>query len=422
MSEKNLVYKIEPATLSGSVSLGGAKNSGLRLLAASLLTGDEIRLESFPVGLRDSQVHIEMLEALGKETVVRGKTVAIAEKRGMETTLDWQGRSIRNTLLVLGALVARFGEARVPAPGGCQIGDRKIDLHEKLLTAMGATVTIEDGFLVAKSAGRLKGAELTFHIRSTGATENALIAGSLADGRTIIHNPHITPEVRDLIKMIETMGAEVNVYGTETLEIIGARELSGATMTVRPDRIEAITWLVGALITKGEVEIGNFPFDDLTVPLAYLEAAGARFYRSKDSMLVRQDWCSPIEISTGSHPSIHSDMQPMFGVYATTTNGTSTIVDLRYPERFQYAEELNNMGANCVIEHGKVTITGPSSLHGATVAAADLRAGAALALAGLVAEGETTLQSAWQLERGYEDFVEKINALGANIRREDATA
>jgi UDP-N-acetylglucosamine 1-carboxyvinyltransferase len=414
-------YLVEPGRLQGEVTLSGAKNSALRLLAASLLTDEPVRLDRFPTGLRDAQVHLDMLEVLGKSCVATDGHVAIEEPGPVRTELVWDGRSIRNTLLILGALTTRFGEGAVPMPGGCAIGERKIDLHEHLLREMGAKVWFEGDVLRAE--GRLHAADLSFPIRSTGATENALLCASRCEGTTTIRNPHVTPEIRDLMAMLRTMGAGIEVFGTERIEVTGTPELRGATFTVRSDRMEAITWVIGALITEGEIEIDHFPFDDLVVPMTFLEEAGARFYRDHDRLLVRSGWRSPIEISTGAHPSIHSDMQPLFGVYATTTHGTSHIVDMRYPDRFDYADELRRMGAECHVGDGGLRVEGPSALRGTTVRASDLRAGAALTLAGLVADGVTRVEEAWQMERGYDGFVTKARALGATIERHgDAAA
>lgn len=409
-------YLVHPGRLHGQVALSGAKNSALRLLAASLLTDEPVRLDRFPTGLLDAQVHLAMLEALGKSCSTGGGGRASIEEPGpLASTLEWDGRSIRNTLLILGALTARTGEGAVPMPGGCAIGERKIDLHEHLLRAMGARVWFEGEVL--RAAGALHPADIRFPIRSTGATENALLCASAVEGTTVIRNPHVTPEIRDLVTMLRVMGAEIELFGTERIEVTGRPRLRGATFTVRADRMEAITWVIGALITDGELEIDGFPFDDLVVPMTYLEEAGARFYRDHDVLLVRNGWRSPVEIATGAHPSIHSDMQPLFGVYATTTAGTSRIVDMRYPDRFDYATELARMGADCHVGGGEVRIEGPCRLRGTAVRASDLRAGAALTLAGLVAEGETVVEEAWQMERGYDGFVAKASALGATIER-----
>ncbi len=408
-------YIVNPSTLSGSVKVSGAKNSALKLLTASLLTNEKIEITNFPSSLRDAQIHVGMLEELGKKCTVSKDKIIIEEQRDLLSDLVWDKRSIRNTLLILGALVARTGEGSVPLPGGCQIGERKIDLHEMLLKRMGANVWIEDGKLCAQAKGGLKGNDIILPIRSTGATENAIICGCLAEGTTRVWNPHKSPEIMDLIKFLRSMGAEINIYGQEHFEIIGGNSLSGTTHSVIPDNKEAITWLIASVITGGDLEIVDFPYADLEVPLIHLRESGAKFYKSENSCLVRNGKCYPLEISTGSYPSIHSDMQPLFAIYAACAEGLSRIVDFRYPDRFGYAQELEKMGMKCKRNGNMLEIFGGHKLQGSQVQALDLRAGVALALAGLVAEGETEVSDAWQVERGYDNFVNKLTSVGGRI-------
>ena len=405
----------EKSTLTGTVTLAGAKNSALRLLAASLLTEGRVTLTQYPAGLLDAQVHVEMLEALGKTARVTEDRIEIDETRTPDTTLDWKGRSIRNTLLILGALTARCGAGRVPLPGGCKLGERKYDLHVMLLERLGARVWDEGDFLCAEApAGGLVGADIHLSMRSTGATENAILCGTLAKGVTRIWNPHIRPEILDLIAMLRSMGAQIRVFGQEHIEITGVAGLAGTEHRVIADNMEAITWLVGAVMTGGDVEIRGFPYTDLEVVLAHLNAAGARLYRNEDALIVRGGTCYPIEISTGPHPGINSDVQPILAAWAACARGESRIVDLRFPGRYGYAEEMARMGMRHEVRGDMLVLHGAGGkLHGATVRALDLRAGAALALCGLVAEGETVITDAWQIARGYVDFVPKLRALGA---------
>jgi UDP-N-acetylglucosamine 1-carboxyvinyltransferase len=410
---------LAPARLAGEVRLAGAKNSALRLLAASLLTPGEVVLTNYPAALLDAQVHVEMLEALGKRAELPAPdTIRITEAAAPPARLDWPGRSIRNTLLILGALVARTGAGAVPLPGGCKLGERKYDLHVMLLERLGARVWEEGDLLCAEApAGGLVGAEIHLPLRSTGATENAILAGCLARGTTRLWNPHIRPEILDLIAMLQGMGARIRVFGQEHVEITGVEGLGGARHRVIADNMEAITWLAGAVITGGDVEIHGFPHDDLEVVLAHLRAAGARLYRGEDSLIVRGGACYPIEISTGPHPGINSDVQPILAAWAARARGASRIVDLRFPGRYGYAEEMARMGVAYRVVGDALHIEGNGGrLRGAEVRALDLRAGAALALCGLVAEGETVIAEAWQILRGYVDFAEKLRALGADAR------
>ncbi|MDB4254671.1 UDP-N-acetylglucosamine 1-carboxyvinyltransferase [bacterium] len=402
--------------LNGTVTLSGAKNSALRMLAASLLTSERVTLSQYPARLLDAQVHIEMLNVLGKSTTISGDLVEITETRTLDPTLNWSGRSIRNTLLILGALTARIGAGRVPLPGGCKLGDRKYDIHVMLLEKLGAHVWDDNDFLCAEApAGGLVGADIHLPLRSTGATENAIICGTLAKGTTRIWNPHIRPEIIDLVALLRKMGAKISIFGQEHIEIIGVEGLHGAEHRVIADSMEAITWLVGAVMTGGDVEIVGFPYDDLEVVLAHLKAAGAQLYKNDSSLIVRGGICYPIEVSTGPHPGINSDVQPILAAWAARANGESRIVDLRFPGRYGYAKEMAQMGLIHEVRGEMLVIQGAGGkLQGTTVRAVDLRAGAALALCGLIADGKTVISDAWQISRGYDRFAEKLRALGAN--------
>jgi len=325
--------------LEGIVQIAGAKNSALRLLAASLLTSERIKLRNYPSGLLDAQIQVEMLKVLGKEMMFQGVDwIEIIETHSLSPKLEWSGRSIRNTLLILGALTTRLGASRVPLPGGCKLGERKYDLHIMLLEKLGAQVWVEGDYLCAEAPkGGLVGADIHLPIRSTGATENAILAATLAHGITRIWGPHIRPEILDLIELLKKMGAKIRVFGQEHIEITGVEGLFGATHSVIADNMEAITWLVASSISDGDVEIKDFPYRDLEVVLAHLEAAGARLYRNDDALIVRGGRCYPIEISTGPHPGINSDVQPILAVWGARACGESHITDLRFPGRYGYA-------------------------------------------------------------------------------------
>ena len=412
---------IRPARLLGTVELAGAKNSALRLLAASLLTEDSVTLSNYPAGLLDAQIHVGMLEALGKACSVLPDEILIEESSCLSSWLRWDSRSIRNTLLILGALTARLGSGRVPLPGGCKLGERKYDLHAMLLERLGARVWEEGNDLCAEAnSGHLVGSDIRLPLRSTGATENAILCGTLARGVTRIWNPHIRPEILDLIAMLRRMGAKIRVFGQEHIEVTGVEALTGAQHHVMVDNMEAITWLVAAVITDGDVEIQQFPYADLEVVLAHLRAAGARLYPGEDSLIVRGGSCYPLEISTGPHPGVNSDVQPILAAWAAKALGESRIIDLRFPGRYAYTNEMAKMGLEYEIAGDMLKIHGSGGdLTGATVRALDLRAGAALALCGLIAKDETTITDAWQISRGYVSFPEKLRALGAHVQWKD---
>lgn len=408
----NSSYTISKQTIRGTVEVSGAKNSALKLLTASILTSDRIDLPNFPIGLSDVQVHIEMLKVLGKRIEIDEKTVFISESE-ICTELLWRDRSIRNTLLMLGCMLTRFGRGKVPLPGGCKLGERKYDLHIMIFEALGAEVWEDDEYLYAETKQNLVGTDIHLPFRSTGATENAILCGVLASGTTTLWNPHIRPEILDLVEMLRKMGAVIRVFGQQKIVIEGVEGLSGCSHQVIPDNMEALTWLIGAVITKGDIEIKNFPYSHLEIPLIHLRESGAKFYRSENEIIVRGGTCYPIDISTGPYPGINSDMQPLLAVYGAMSTGQSRIIDLRFPGRYGYAEELAKMGMIFSVKEGMLLIEGGKQLKGTTVTALDLRAGIALFLAGLTAEGETTIENAWQINRGYENLLQKLKALSS---------
>ncbi|MDW2169815.1 UDP-N-acetylglucosamine 1-carboxyvinyltransferase [Vibrio sp. 1567] len=413
----NTAFRVSKSKLEGQVELSGAKNSALRLLAASLLTDEVVTLSNYPSQLLDAQVHVDMLHALGKQTVlIADDQIEIIESSKLSNQLIWDGRSIRNTLLILGALTARLGEGRVPLPGGCKLGERKYDLHVTLLERLGARVWEEDGYLCAKAPnGGLVGGDIHLSMRSTGATENAVIAATLAKGVTRVWNPHIRPEIIDLVNMLNSMGAKIKIHGQEHIEVVGVEGLCGTSHHVIADNMEAITWLAASVITKGDIEIIDFPYKDLEVVLAHMRAAGAKLYEGNNSLIVRGSACYPLEISTGPHPGINSDVQPILAAWAAHAKGESRIIDLRFPGRYGYAEEMAKMGLEYSISGDMLKINGNrGGLVGTEVRALDLRAGIALTLCGLAAEGETVITDSWQIGRGYVNLASKLKVLGAN--------
>lgn len=411
--------RVRRSRLVGEVRVSGAKNSVLRLLAASLLTGDKLVIRNYPSSLLDARLHVRMLEKLGKRCVVdeaRGE-ITIEQIAPPPGELVWDERSIRNTLLILGALAARTGAGKVPLPGGCKLGERNFEIHMMALRALGAEVWEEEGCLCAQVAkgSRLKGAEIHLPMRSTGATENSILAACLAEGTTRIWGPHIRPEILDLISMLRQMGADIEVRGQESILIKGRDSLGPANHRAIPDSVEALTWMIAAIITGGDIEILDFPHEHLEVPLIHLRESGGMFSRHQNRMIVRGGTCYPIDLSTGPYPGINSDMQPLFAVYGAVACGESRIIDLRFPGRYDYMKELAKMGASHHVRDNLLMIDGPARWRGEDVTALDLRAGAALMLAGMMADGETIIRDAWQIERGYNVLTSKLAGLGVDF-------
>lgn len=408
------MIKIHKSKLQGQVKLSGAKNGALKLLTASVLTSEEVIIKNSPNNLLDMKVHIKMLEKMGKTCDISKNVLKIKENK-INPELIWEERSIRNSLLILGCLTTRFGKGKVPLPGGCKLGDRKYDLHVMLMQALGAKVWEEDGYLCTKVNGKLKGANINLALRSTGATENGILCATLAEGKTTIYNPHIRPEIIDLITMLNKMGAKIKVFGQKCIEIIGVDYLKGVAHECIPDNLEALTWAIGAAITDGDVEIIDFPFEHLEIPFIQLRESGLKYYKGDNSLIVKGSEPYPVDISTGPYPGINSDMQPLFSVYGALAKGESRIIDLRFPGRYAYANELSKLGVNYIIDGDMLKIYGGNKLVGAKVKALDLRAGIALLLAGLTAEGETIIEDDWQIERGYEYLKEKLRGLSVKI-------
>ncbi|MCO5268237.1 MAG: UDP-N-acetylglucosamine 1-carboxyvinyltransferase [Brumimicrobium sp.] len=412
--EKKTIIKVSKSKLEGKIKVSGAKNSGLKLLTASLLTDEPVELFNAPNGLLDMQVHIKMLEKMGKPCQVFNDFIKITENN-VDTDLIWDERSIRNSLLILGCLTTRFGGGKVPLPGGCKLGDRKYDLHVMIWERMGAKVWEEEGYLCTKVEEQLKATDIFLPMRSTGATENSILCATLAHGTTTIWGPHIRPEIIDLITMLNKMGAKIKVYGQKCIVVEGVDKLNGVKHSVIPDNMEALTWAIGASITGGEIEIEDFPFEHLEVPMVFLRESGMILYKGNNSIIVKGSDTYPVEISTGPYPGINSDMQPLFAVYGAMSKGISKIIDLRFPGRYGYAEELAKMGLKYQVKGDLLVIDGGEQLKGTQVTALDLRAGIALLLAGLTAEGETIIDNAWQIQRGYESLEKKLNNLGVKL-------
>lgn len=409
--------------LAGRLKVSGAKNAALPILAATLLTEEKTTVRNLP-HLHDITTMVELLGSLGA-----GLTVD--EKLAIEVDGQSVGRlrapyelvkTMRASILVLGPLLARFGRAEVSFPGGCAIGSRPVDLHLKGLEAMGATIRIEDGYIRAESSGRLSGADITLETVTVGGTENLLMAATLATGRTVIRNAAREPEVVDLANCLCAMGARIEGIGSSTLEIEGVPKLSGATYKVMPDRIEAGTYLVAAAATGGQIRLEGAVPHHLDIVLDKLREAGAAVSHGEDWIELDMAGQRPraVTITTAPYPGFPTDMQAQFTALNAVAEGVGRVTETVFENRLVQTHEMNRMGARISIEGNTAMIEGQSYLTGAPVMASDLRASASLVIAGLVARGETRVDRIYHIDRGYECIEEKLQSLGADIRRQPA--
>ncbi|SKC56227.1 UDP-N-acetylglucosamine 1-carboxyvinyltransferase [Maledivibacter halophilus] len=413
---KIIVRKSRP--LKGEVKISGAKNSVLPIMAASLLAQDKVILEDIPP-LRDVEVISEVLTSLGAN--VRKHSDGIIEINSSkidhsEAPYDLI-KKMRASFLVIGPLLARMGRARVSLPGGCAIGARPIDLHLKGLSALGAKIELGHGYVEAK-ADRLIGDKIYLDFPSVGATENIMMAATMAEGQTIIQNSAEEPEIVDLANFLNGLGANIKGAGTDTIKIQGVKKLGGVRHTVIPDRIETGTYMVAAAITGGDVTIKNALTDHLKPMIAKLKECGVEIYENGDEIRVNaSNGINAIDIKTLPYPGFPTDMQSQFMSLLSIAKGTSVIIETVFENRFMHVSELNRMGANIKIEGHSAVVQGVKGLQGAQVRATDLRAGAALILAGLVAEGTTEINDIYHIERGYVSIENKLRNLGADIER-----
>ncbi|RZU39987.1 UDP-N-acetylglucosamine 1-carboxyvinyltransferase [Edaphobacter modestus] len=408
--------------LLGTIKISGAKNSALPCMAAAILTEDEVILENIPQ-VRDIETERKLLASMGAE-------VELGYGRAQHRTRIKCGilsdpvakyeivKTMRASSLVLGPLIARTGMARVAMPGGCAIGGRPIDLHIKGLESMGATITYDHGYLEAR-ADRLKGAHIVFDKITVTGTEDLLMAAVLADGETLFENCAREPEVTDLAAMLVAMGAKIEGAGTSTIRVQGVTSLHGARHRINPDRIEAGTFLIAGAITGGDLNVDSCEPSHLGALIAKLEECGVRLDVGKDCVRVRSGGgdLKAANISTEEYPGFPTDMQAQYMALATQTEGTSTISENIFENRFMHVGELSRMGANITVQGRTATVRGKSPLQSAAVMCSDLRASASLVLAALVADGETILDRVYHLDRGYERFEEKLRGVGAQIRR-----
>ena len=406
--------------LNGEIRISGSKNAALPILAATLLADSPILLRNMP-HLNDITTMLALLRCMGVG-------VTIDERMGVEIDTssinDFTApyelvKTMRASILVLGPMLARFGVANVSFPGGCAIGSRPVDIHLRGLEAMGAIIDIDEGYIRAKSNGRLKGAHILMDIVTVGGTENLLMAAVLAEGTTVLENAAREPEIVDLANLLVAMGARIEGIGTATLVVHGVERLQGCHYSVMPDRIETGTYLVAAATTRGRIKVKDTSEAILEGVLLKLEEAGAHISTGKDWIELDMKGNRPkaVNLRTAPYPAFPTDMQSQFTAMNAVAEGTGTVTETIFENRLIQVHELNRMGANITLEGNTAIVKGVERLKGAPVMASDLRASASLVIAGLVADGTTLVARIYHIDRGYECIEEKLQALGANIRR-----
>ncbi len=407
--------------LNGEIAVSGAKNAALKHMCAALLSSESLFLENSPTSLRDIQSQTELLEHLGCAVNCNDRLMAInaGNITSYEAPYDIV-RKMRASILVLGPLLARFGQARVSLPGGCAIGARAVDLHIKGLEQMGATIVLEEGYINATTPeGGLQGAVIDFPKVSVGATENLMMAATLANGTTVLNNAALEPEIVDLGECLIKMGANITGLGTSSITIEGVKSLGSATHTILPDRIETGTYMIAVAMTGGQLRLKNARLDHLGALVEPLERMGVEIAEDGTDIIVARNGAKLVgtDITTAPYPGFPTDLQAQFMAMLTLAEGTSTVRENIFENRFMHVPELCRMGANISVEGNTATVRGVEKLKGAEVMATDLRASVALVLAGLVAEGETTVNRIYHLERGYENIAEKLGNCGADIQK-----
>ena len=403
--------------LSGEVRVAGAKNAALPILTAALLTGSPVRIANVP-DLNDVRTMVRLLERMGVAARAAEHEVVLDASTIRESFAPYElVKTMRASILALGPLTARFGEARVSLPGGCAIGERPVDLHIKGLAAMGAEIAIEAGYIHAK-AKRLKGARIFMDTVTVTGTENLMMAASLADGETVLENAAREPEVVDLARCLIAMGARIEGHGSDVIRIRGVDRLHGVEYNVMPDRIEAGTFLAAAAATRGDVTLTEAPAGSLEAVLDKLREAGAAIEVSGNRVhLAMRSRPRAVSLRTAPYPGFPTDMQAQFIALNSVAEGTAHVTETIFENRFMHVQELRRLGAHIDVEGNTALITGVEVLTGASVMATDLRASASLVIAALVARGETVIDRIYHLDRGYEHIETRLAGLGARITR-----
>jgi len=404
--------------LKGTVKISGSKNAVLPAIVASLLTEDKLKLQNTPL-VKDVLTILTLMKELGADSELTENALSIQTKKIISPEASYELiRSMRASILVLGPLLARYGKAMVALPGGCAIGSRPIDLHINGLQKLGASISLEHGYIKAE-ASRLNGAVIEFEKKTVGGTENLLMAATLAQGETILKNCALEPEVVNLGELLTKMGAKIDGLSEETIRIQGVDELGGATHNIIPDRIEAGTFLVAGALSQGDIILENVEPQHLASIMERVRFSGAQVERINDHTLqvIGSPEIKPQDITTSPYPGFPTDMQAQFMVLMTQASGTSIITETIFDRRFSHVNELLRLGANIEVLGDKAVVKGKTPLSGAEVIATDLRASASLVLAGLIASGETVINDIEHLDRGYEKIEEKLKLLGGSIER-----
>ena len=407
--------------LDGEIRISGAKNAALPILAATLLASAPVTVCNLP-HLHDITTMIELFGRMGIQPVIDEKLSVEIDPRTIQTLVAPYDlvKTMRASILVLGPMVAHFGEAEVALPGGCAIGSRPVDLHIRGLEALGAQITVEDGYIKAKAPeGGLRGGNFFFDIVSVTGTENIMMAATLAKGRTVLENSAREPEIVDLANCLIAMGAKIQGAGTDTIIIDGVEKLGGATYKVMPDRIETGTYLVAAAVTGGRVKLKDTDPTILEAVLSKLQEAGAEITTGEDWIELNMHGKRPkaVSVRTAPYPAFPTDMQAQFIALNALAEGTGTVIETIFENRFMHALEMQRMGAKIQIEGNTAIVTGIPQLKAAPVMATDLRASASLVIAALMADGDTLIDRIYHIDRGYERIEDKLQALGANIER-----
>ena len=407
------------APLKGEISCSGAKNAALPMIAATILSDEDVILKNLPY-LQDITTMFELLGSMGADILLNENmdfTIATNNLKEKEARYELV-KTMRASILVLGPLVAKYGEAKIALPGGCAIGSRPVNYHLDALEQLGATITLKNGYIEA-SAKKLIGSKIKFDGITVTGTENIMMAACLAEGTTTLTNVAKEPEIIDLAEFLNKMGAKISGAGSDEITIEGVKKLYGTEHSIPADRIEAGTYLVAAAVTKGEIKINGIDPNRLIKVLDKLIETGAKVKTSEDSisLTMNKDKPKPVDITTAPFPEFPTDMQAQFSVINALANGVSNIYETVFENRFMHVQELNRMGCNIQINGNQAIIEGVDSLYGAEVMATDLRASASLILAGLCAKGETKVDRIYHIDRGYERIEEKLNYLGANIIR-----
>jgi UDP-N-acetylglucosamine 1-carboxyvinyltransferase len=404
--------------LSGEINCSGAKNAALPMIAATILSDDDITLRNLPY-LQDITTMFELMGSMGaKITLDESMNFILSSATIHDTEARYElVKTMRASILVLGPLVAKFGNARIALPGGCAIGSRPVNFHLEALKKLGASIELKNGYIEA-SAKRLKGASINFEGITVTGTENIMMAASLAEGRTVLTNVAMEPEIEDLAELLNAMGAQIKGAGTKEIIIDGVESLKGTSFDIPADRIEAGTYLVAAAVTGGDVKINGITPSRLLSVIDSLKSAGALVNSGDNFIKISMTGKpKPVNIETAPFPGFPTDMQAQFSVLNAISEGSSYINETVFENRFMHVQELNRMGCDISISGNHANIVGVSRLSGAPVMATDLRASASLILAGLCADGETIVDRIYHIDRGYERIEEKLNYLGANITR-----